>query len=150
MNTLNYRGVSYTVEPTSAEILARTQVIERPDPAPNFETNAGLPVPQPVQMLTYRGVKYQQSPAARSMKNAILLNEHIAEEAAVASQTDVILPSVAGFQSDYAFHVTDARDVEPENRRNAFSYLQNRLKKAKATGNDVQAEMIRAEMQLLY
>lgn len=149
MNTLNYRGVSYTVDSTSTEILARTQVIERPDPTPNFSTNAGLPVPQPLQMLTYRGIKYQQSPAVRSMKDAILLNEHIAE-AVVANDANAILPSVAGFQSDYAFHVTDAQDVEPENRRSAFAYLQNRLKKAKATGNDVQAEMIRAEMQLLY
>jgi len=148
MNTLNYRGVSYTVEPTSPEILARTQVVERPTPTPNFETVAGLPVPHPVQVLTYRGVKYEQSMATRSMKDAILLNEHIATKAATPAET--VLPSVAGFQSDYAFHVTDARDVEPENRRNAFTYLQNRLKKAKAAGNDVQADMIRQEMQLLY
>ncbi len=148
MNTLNYRGVSYTVESTSADILARTQVVERPNPSPNFETNSGLAVPQPLQTLTYRGVKYQQSPATRSMKDAILLNQRIAEQAAKTPNAEV--PSVAGFQSDYAFHVTDVRDVEPDDRRNAFSYLQNRLRKAKAAGNDVQAQMIREEMQLLY
>ncbi len=149
MSTLNYRGVSYTVEPTSADILARTQVVERPDPAPNFEIAAGLPVPHPIQELTYRGVKYQQSPSTRSMKDAMLLNQRIAEEA-TAPKADAALPSVSGFQSDYAFHVTDARDVEPDDRRNAFTYLQNRLRKAKAAGNDVQAAMIREEMQLLY
>jgi hypothetical protein len=156
MVKLTYRGVHYDTSSVSSDLSHPTQVdaleIDLPHqhqvPAPNLAAKNSLPVPQPVQRLTYRGVNYYQAVSQPRVAVADLpLGDRPEENASIQSRKAVPVP-LQGQRS--SFQPTPVpRFIESGERANVFAYLQSRLAVAKSQGDQALVALIRREMQLL-
>lgn len=155
MAKLTYRGVSYNISPTSNDLyqsspedaLESSTAIEHLSPSANLAAKDSLPVPQPVQRLTYRGVNYYQTVPQPSLGRVDL---QPADRSAASQPHQAVPMPVLGGRSSSFRPTPPARFIESTERANVFEYLQNRLKAAKIQGDQALVAVIQREMQLLF
>ncbi|HEY9828438.1 MAG TPA: hypothetical protein V6D19_23615 [Stenomitos sp.] len=138
MTTFNYRMSQYTVE-SQNEVFSdaiKNPTVEHEAPSPNLAQAGKLPVPQPVQTMTYRGVTYER-PMSVATPQAI-------------EATRPVAPTPAPVSSSALRNRSMPRFIEPKQRRSVLEYLQARLKVAKAHNDAALVSLLQREIQLLF
>ncbi len=142
MAKLTYRGVSYHRKQLPEDLAERAAVVEHQAPSPNLVPRGVLPVPQPVQRLTYRGVGYERPITQQPTRETAIAQKGIIVEK--------LKPAPVPTQTPKAVRTLHTDLTDREQRQNLFQYLQSCLKEAKAEGDLDRVIQLKEEMQLLF
>ena len=139
-----YRGTDYHYEPEIMDMVASDRVAQYRGQSYHVPQPRKLPVPQPVEGLSYRGVPYR-------------INETGVTETLSATQHADLkrlrrpIPSPVASQSPLAVHSHSAFVSESNqmHRQTILNYLQHRMRIAQAKGDVKLLHQLEEEMQIL-
>lgn len=130
---LSYRGTPYDVESVPLELIDSGMVGQYRGHQIHFNYARHIPVPQPVQMLSYRGAAYHTTATGS-----------IEPIATARRQRSAVTAEPAWTIADRAAHIAE---LERVHRLNIQRRLQHRIEVAKAKGDTLLLNQLEQEMR---
>ncbi len=143
---LTYRGVDYDYNPPVLDVTESEVACQYRGQVATYTYVRHVPIPQPAEQLTYRGVAYQTTRQGQILQ---LDNSHTAAQATNAGHAGINFANLRSKLMGASPAAAARRQLVQESsllhRDNIARSLQHRLDVAKANGNDLLVQQLETE-----
>lgn len=140
---LTYRGIEYDYNPPMLEVTESKIACRYRGQVARYTYVRHVPIPQPAERLTYRGVAYQTTRYGQVQQ---LTGQQLTEQPTRQGALSGLRSKLVGVSPAIKVRRELLQEASQHHKENIARSLQHRIEVAKAQGNDILLQQLESEM----